>query len=224
MRRVVLAMPTYGSVIPEVHKSAMAAVMFAASHGVQWKGLAGTDRESWSASRSLAVDALRDVDDVDGIMWMDADMTVPAEAFARLAGYGKDLVTGVYFQRKPPFWPNVYQFNPERNGFERMIRWGEDMLVPIGGFGFGCCYTSLDLIRKLPKSPFKFAEFSEDLGFCRMATEAGIIPHMDTGIMARHHRGSKWADEETFKRYRDILVSASDEKENPDMFVKAVPA
>ena len=219
MKQIVLVMPTYGPVQPEVHQSVMTAVMFAASNGVIWRGQAGTDRESWSAARSMPVDAVRRYADdlpLDGLIWCDSDMLFPKDAFARLVASGKDLVSGVYYQRKPPYWPNIYDFNPEKNGFERIIRYPPNVIAPKGGFGFGICYTSMRLLREMPESPFKFGEFSEDLGFCRMAADRGFQPYVDTGIECDHYIGPRWSNKALFEKYRRVIVTGGGNGEHVD--------
>jgi hypothetical protein len=208
-KNVFLVMPTYGSVPPEVHQSVMTAVMYASYWGVKWRGQAGTDRESWSAARSMPVDAVRKYADdcpLDGLIWCDSDMKFPKDAFARLVDSDKDLISGVYFQRKPPYWPNIYKYNAKKRGFERYLDYPPNVIAPIGGFGFGICYTSMDLLRAMPESPFKFGEFSEDLGFCRMAEERGFTPYADTGIECDHLIGNRWSNKKLFEKYRRILV------------------
>jgi hypothetical protein len=208
---------------PEVHNSILVAVMFAASFGVQWRGTGSTDRESWSSARNRPANALRDDPDVDGIMWIDSDMLVPREAFAKLAANPDkeyDLISGLYTQREPPYWPNAFKYDKKRKGFERLMEWEPNKICPIDGFGFGCCYTSTKLLRALPESPFKFDELSEDLGFCKAAAKAGFQPYLDTGVECSHLEGSQWANIKKFERWRRVLLTRGNpEKGQDDGFV-----
>ncbi len=216
-KNVVLVMPTYGSVMPEVHQSVMTAVMFASFWGVQWRGQAGTDRESWSAARSMPVDAIRKYAGdcpVDGLIWADSDMLFPEDAFARLADSGKDLISGIYFKRKFPYQPNVYEYIPKKRGFKPLMQWPPNVIAPIGGFGFGVCYTSMKLLQAMPESPFKFGEFSEDLGFCHMATERGFTPYVDTGIECDHYIGPRWSNKKLFLKYRSMTMVEAGGEDN----------
>ena len=206
MKRCILTMPTYGPVEPEVVKSVMDAVMFAASFGVRWAGQVSTDRESWSSARNRPAEAVRNRDEVDGIIWVDSDMLVPQDAFARLAAHDLDLVSALYFQRQPPYWPNIFKYSDERKKFIRLKEWPENTVAPTGGFGFGCCYTSTRLLRALPEKPFGFGEFSEDLGLCRMATLAGFQPHVDTGIECGHYEKPSWSSRKKFDRWKRVLL------------------
>ncbi len=206
MKRVVLASPSYGSIIPEAKTSQLAAVMFAARHNIiKWGGQASTDRRGWEEARNGPVREVKVDPDFDGILWIDADMQVPQTTFARLVEYDRDLVSALYFQREPPYWPVAYRFNGKT--FDRVKDYPEDKIVPIGAFGFGCCYTSTNLLRMLPDDPFKFGEFSEDITFCREAIRAGIQPYLDTGILCDHYIGPRWATEKLFKRYKEVLLT-----------------
>lgn len=206
-KRVHLASPTYGPVMAEVYDSTIRAVMLGSKHGIEWAGTASTEREGWESARNSPVTALRDRLDVDGIVWLDSDMVIPPYALARLVNHDKDLVSALYFQRHPPYWPNAYGWNPKTQTFHRMRDYAEDKLISIGAFGFGCCYTSMKLIRALPKDPFKFGKFSEDLGFCKQAADAGFQPHLDTGIKCDHYIGPRWANEKLFKRWKSAVLS-----------------
>jgi hypothetical protein len=205
MTRVFFSSPTYGPVMPEVHDSTICAVMVGAKSGIEWAGTASPDREGWEDARNGPAAGLRDRDDIDGIIWMDSDMLVPQFAFARMVAYGKDLVSSLYFQRRPPYRPNVYGWNPRKKAFHPLWKYDDNALMPVGGFGFGCCYTSMRLIRALPRDPFKCFNLSEDLSFCRRAIEAGFQPYVDTGIKCDHYVGPRWANEKMFLRWRESL-------------------
>lgn len=198
--KIFLSSPTYGPVLPEVYNSVILAVMAAAKSGIEWSGTASPDREGWEDARNGPVDGLRDAD-IDGVMWVDSDMVVPPYAFARLAKHGKDLVSALYFQRRPPYRPNAFGWNPKKKTFHPLWSYGEG-LIAIGGFGFGCCYTSIKLIRALPERPFKCAGYSEDLTLCRRAIEAGFQPYLDTSIKCDHYIGPRWSNEKLSLKWR----------------------
>lgn len=224
--RVVLASPTYGPVNPEVHSNQLRAVMHAARCGVTWMGTGSADRVGWEAARNQPVTEILASGDVDGVIWADSDMMVPSEAYARLVSYGYDFVSGLYFQRMAPFWPNVFVYNDKIKAFDRVHDYTPNTVFPVGGFGFGLCYTSAKLLRALPKNPFKFGEFSEDLTFCKRASDAGFQPYVDTGILCEHDAGTRWVGEKQFKRWRSIMVTESKTvklKEDSDARVR-VPA
>ncbi len=212
MKRVVLASPTYGSIIPEAKTSQLAAVMFAAKHGIiEWGGNASSDRRGWEEARNGPVREVKIDPDFDGIMWIDSDMQVPQTAFAALVEYGHDLVSALYFQREPPYWPVAYGTEDGGKTFARLKDYPEKKIVPIGAFGFGCCYTSTDLLRMLPDDPFKFGKLSEDITFCQKSIEVGIQPYLDTGILCDHYIGPRWATEKSYKRYKKVLLSEKGE-------------
>lgn len=209
-KRVYLASPTYGPVQPEVYQSVLTAVMSAAVGGVEWLGTAGTEREGWEEARNLPTEGIRDMQktkDIDGILWFDSDMLVPANGFLRLLSHGVDLVSALYFQRKPPYWPNAYGWNPRAETFHRVKDYNENQLGPIGGFGFGCCYTSMKLINTMKENPFKFGRYSEDLGFCREAIRNGFQPYLDTGILCDHYIGPSWSNAKKFSKWKAMVLA-----------------
>ena len=199
--KVVLAAPAYGPVEPEARDALINAVVFAAKHGTEWAGTASTNREGWESARNRPTKEILAEGGVDGIMWVDSDMLVPQDGFARLLDPNLDLISGLYFQRLPPYWPNLYTWNGSSRMFRRLRQYPESTLTPIGGFGFGICFTSVKVLRAVGPDPFKFGKYSEDLSFCHRATLAGFQPYADTGVIARHHQGPRWIGERDFRRW-----------------------
>lgn len=207
---IVLSRPSYGPVEPSADTSIMNAIMFASNRGVKWAGTANPDRQAWSEARNVPIRQTRGDSDVTGILWVDADMRVPPEAFMKLLDTGHDLVSGLYFQREPPYWPNAYKLDVSTMKFRKVKDYPEGVIAPYFAFGFGICYTSAKVINALPEDPFNFGELSEDIGFCKMAFQKGFIPHVDFGLQCRHLHGPHWVGERDFKRFRKILMEVDD--------------
>ena len=135
----------------------------------------------------------------DRIMWFDSDMTFPPDTLFRLSNdmdkTGADLVTGLYFTRKPPIKPVIYKSlwwdNKEKLnvGAENDYNYNPG-LVEIAGAGFGCCLTSVDIFRQVREmfgSPFAPLQgLGEDLSFCWRAIMVGARMYCDTDIKCGH--------------------------------------
>ena len=223
---VIFARPTYGpSPDRAVDNSHLAAIMYAANRGVRWVGPACPDRVGWSIARNGVVEEaleygkqdqpLRDV--LDGVIWVDDDVLVPPHAFHTLLSHGLDLVSGLYFQRAAPYLPVAARLN-EKGQFDFWWDYPSNVLAPVDGFGFGCCYTSIEVLRRVSvilecadgvfSGPPVTKTYGEDFLFCRRAALVGIQPYVDTGILCRHHLDSRYADEDLFKRFRGELLPA----------------
>ena len=148
----------------------------------------------------------------DRIMWFDSDMVFPPDTLKRLSEdmeKGYDLVSGLYFTRKPPIKPVAYEklwWESKETGIDagavEMWDYPENELVRVNGVGFGCCMVSTDLIaRVIDKFGSAFAPLQgmgEDLSFCLRASAVGGEMRVDTGIKCGHIGYMKF-DEEYYK-------------------------
>lgn len=219
MKRIVLAHPCYGPLDPEINKSLRVAMM-SASGTAEWVGDVSTIREGWVGARNRAAKAaLEDAPECDGIVWVDDDVLLPPTAIKRMLSYDKDFVTGVVFQKFGDLNPLIAQW--KGNGFAWYREFPENVLAPVDGCGFGCCYTSTKMLRDIAKAPdFKpdgwFNQFaanhfgqqkdpdqpmSEDFSFCMRAKLAGYQLWADTGLLCSHMIGPRYSTVNTYKRY-----------------------
>lgn len=137
----------------------------------------------------------------DRIMWFDSDMNIPRDAMMKLTedmdnNPDIDMVTGLYFTRKTPIKPVIYStlyWEQTENGVDAGA--GNyfdypDALIPIAGCGFGCCLTSVDLIKRVwEREGIPFAElvgFGEDLSFCERVNRIGGSIWADTFVKCGH--------------------------------------
>jgi len=148
-------------------------------------------------------------DEIDGVFWVDNDIMIPPETIHRLAGYSMDFVSGLYFQRSAPYWPLFAHLN-KRMAFEWPAIYPENVLAPCDGIGFGCVYTSINLLRMVSALPeckedgpfggdFGKRTYGEDFTFCLRAKSVGIRPYVDTAIKCEHHIGPEFSNESLYK-------------------------
>lgn len=225
MRKIALAAPCYGPRDPLVDQSLRCAIM-AASKENEWTGDLSSIRQGWVAGRNASAKAAVEAgDDVDYICWVDDDVRLPPQAFARLLRDGEDFVTGILYQKFMPHYPLISRWGKSDDGFNPFETWPENKLVPADGCGFGICVTSTNMLRKIQEMPGfekdgwfnqivspKGEEFSEDLSFCLRARGAGIQLWVDTAVVADHLIGPNFATVEHHKAAAP--VRAEKEKSN----------
>ena len=155
------------------------------------------------ASCSLVYDARQDLakrannKGFDRVLWLDSDMIFKPDILERLNAdidQGRDFVSGLYFTRKNPVTPCVYDvveprkrnngvIYPATKSFEEI----PDDIFEVAGCGFGAVIMTTDLIKKSGDLPFFPREgFGEDLSFCRRAREAGYKLYCDPSVKAGH--------------------------------------
>ena len=151
----------------------------------------------------------------DRVMWFDSDMKFPPDTLMRLSAdmdQGLEFVTGLYFTRKPPISPVLYselnyRDTPEGHEAGAGIYTGyPDGLTEIAGAGFGCCLTSVDLIRRVSDvfgAPFAYKPgFGEDLSFCHRVIQIGAKMYCDTSVKCGHV-GQYEFDEDFFRKQKN---------------------
>ena len=149
----------------------------------------------YQARHTLAMKALNE--DFDRVLWLDSDMNFKPDLMERLSADldgGMEFVSGVYFSRKNPVIPIVYDVcRQKQNDHGKTVPWLEsvkeipDGLFEIEGCGFGAVMMTTDLIRSAGDLPFYPTDgFGEDLTFCRKARAAGNKLYCDGRIEAEH--------------------------------------
>jgi hypothetical protein len=204
LKKVFIAVPSFGHLDPMCEKSVRVAMMSAAHFGTVWIGDLSPDRRNHSAGRNLVARTFLDPSNSegDGIMWIDADIVVPDFGISALMhvveNHGVEFVTGVYYQRGAPFTPQIYTWNPVTQKYQPLGQHPEKVVAPIQGCGFGFCYTSrrcLEAIRDAtgwdPKREwFPYDRdrggLSEDLNFCLQASKARIQLWVNTAVELDH--------------------------------------
>jgi hypothetical protein len=186
---LIMVSPTYGPVDPSAARALRIAVMNAAGNGHRWVSDVSTNRQSWTVARNTAVkETLKEHgDDPEAYMvWMDSDVIPPPYAITNLLAYGKDFVTGIYFQRTGKHWPVLANYKKDTDSFQWMAKWPKNIIAPIDGCGFGCCVTSIKMLKDIEPLWFEYKRFSEDFDFCLKAKKAGYQLYVDTGILCGH--------------------------------------
>jgi len=197
--KLIFASPTYGPIDPKAVVSQRNAIMHAAANGVTWLGDASPDRMGWDGARNAVVESVlkaetEEVEDkinADAIFWCDSDIILPAHAVTSLVLAGKEFVTGLYFQRKPPFPPQIYIYDARggkdgKGTFRGLVQWPDNVVAPIDAAGFGCILTSVAMLRKIAPPHFDWKRFGEDFTFCLNAKEAGYQLYVHTGVLCGH--------------------------------------
>lgn len=202
--KIAIASPSYGPRDPEVEKHLRAAIMTASNHGVKWVGDVSAVRQNFVDARNTAALGALELE-ADGVIWVDDDILIPADAIIKMVSYEKDFVSGLYFQKYPPYHPVVFAWTGKLFSFLHSLP-EHDVLAEVDGVGFGCVYTSAKLLKAVLdkyEKPFEWREFSEDLTFCRRANEVGCRPWVDTSIRCGHGHQVHYIGTEDFLKYKE---------------------
>lgn len=136
------------------------------------------------------------LDEADMVMWFDSDMVFNPDTMARLMKYmdDYDMVTGVYYRRKPPFSPTIFK-TMEINLEDQSATWEEFDEVPgepfeVAACGFGCVLMKTEVfVSVFAKFGFMFSPIGnvgEDIAFCWRARQCGYKILADPSIGLGH--------------------------------------
>lgn len=150
----------------------------------------------------------------DYVMWLDSDMTFAPDTMTRLQQHmeeGKDIVTGLYFRRRPPFTPVLFKtlerIDEDSARHENYDDYPDGDVFEIGGCGFGCIMTRTSVLEDVFLNYHKcfdpVCSIGEDLAFCLRARELGYKIYCDSTIKCGHV-GQLVVDESV---YRSIQYS-----------------
>ena len=144
----------------------------------------------------------------DYLFSVDSDIAFPPDTLVKLLAHNKDIVSGLYIQRKPgQHILEIYEHNG-RGGvtnvpYEKLAGRG---LVEIASCGFGCVLVKAEVMRAIPYPHFKYHSaishsntISEDVDFCRKALAHGFKIWADTGIHCRHIGSTEFVIDTTIR-------------------------
>jgi len=137
------------------------------------------------------------------LFFLDSDVMAPPGAVERLLLRGGAIVSGLYFQKLPPFLPEAYWRDGEshRSIAEDLRRRLEaipfalgPLLLPeprwmeVDATGAGCLLIRRDVLEKLGEAPFGPCEtdIGEDIWFCKQAKMAGFDVTLDWSVLCGH--------------------------------------
>jgi len=191
MKRILIAIPTANDIHPQTFKSIFdAAQILPPGYVAQFQYFYGYRVDQ---VRNLIADWT--VNGCDYLFAVDSDISFPKDTLKKLLAHDRDLVSGLYIQRKPgQHVLEVYKFN-DHGGVTNIpieeIR-GRG-LVEIASCGFGCVLIKAEVFRAVGYPQFVYHSaidhantISEDVDFCRKALSKGFSLWADTSVLCNH--------------------------------------
>jgi len=133
----------------------------------------------------------------DYLFSVDSDIAFSSDTLRKLLSHNKDIVSGLYIQRKPgQHILEVYETNDQGWWGVSNIPYGkikDKGLVEIQACGFGCVLVKTEVMKSIGYPQFKYHSalnhnhtISEDVDFCRKALLKGFRIWADTSIKCKH--------------------------------------
>lgn len=152
--------------------------------------------------------------EADYIMWFDSDMIFAPDTmerlFADIEENDLDIVTGLYFNRRPPFTPVIFsELDGDINSSSHKDYndYPENSLFEVAGCGFGCVLMKTDVLYDIAAKdgPVWFSplgNIGEDCAFCIRARKHGYKIMCDSNVKLGHI-GTTVVNEELYKAMAD---------------------
>lgn len=185
---ITIAFPSRGVVDP-AFAVALRLLEIPVDSGLSVMYLPGADV---STSRNKLAEKAKDV--ADYIFFVDDDVLPPMNAITKLLSHNKDIVSGLYFAKQEPHFPQIFLKNKEnKERYDSIENYKRDSLIEIDACGGGCVLIKSDVFKKLRRPYFQFIpqgedhpRKGEDFFFCEKAKEAGFEIYCDTSIICKH--------------------------------------
>ena len=139
----------------------------------------------------------------DRVMWFDSDMMFTKDTMRILMEdmdkLDADMVTGVYFKRRPPYTPVIFDELDEPGvsadgkpipHVHEYADYPKDSIFPVKGCGFGCVLMKTSLLKEVwdnygpAFSPYPWA--GEDISFCHRVNLLGHTIWCDSNVSCGH--------------------------------------
>lgn len=131
----------------------------------------------------------------DYLFSIDYDIKLPKFALVKMLAEDKDIISGVYIQRRHEAKiPELYRLN--QSGGMSTLKIEEvqnNNVIEIDGCGFGCVLVKMDVLKTIGYPQFKYHDtidfqytLSEDVDFCFKAKQKGYKLYADCSIKCDH--------------------------------------
>lgn len=125
----------------------------------------------------------------DYTLWLDSDMAFPPDTLFKLLEADKDIVSGLYFRRSPPY--SLVAFSKCDT---QKIEWADqavpDKLTTTEAVGFGCVLIKTQVLVDVAEQFATWFEpmngFGEDLSFCWRARQCGYEIFLEPKVSCGH--------------------------------------
>ena len=173
-----------------------------------------------AVARNLLAEKNKDI--TDYILMIDDDVLPPMNAIVKLMSHNVDIVSGLYFAKQEPHFPQIFKKNKDSERYDCVEDYKRDSLIEVDACGGGLLLIKSDVFKKLTQPYFQYIpkgeetpRKGEDFFFCEKVKEAGFKIFCDTSVICKHI-GTKYITAEhwdiSLERINEIHKQMGDEK------------
>lgn len=163
------------------------------------------------ARNALVADFLVKAPEASHILFWDDDIVPQPYDLMKLWVHNDPIVSGLYFQKGPPFHPLMSLKMTALSGeigYSPLIQWEDEKPYYVDGIGMGFVLIRKDVFQEIEWPPFSFHDtaFSEDYSFCTKCRDAGFKIKVDTSVLLKHLADNYPVTIDEFKLYQESLI------------------
>lgn len=135
----------------------------------------------------------------DWVLYLDDDHFIPPQTLMQLLAADKDIISGHYLQREPPFNPVLFDVElPNGSFIRKQLNPQETGIVSVAAAGAGCLLVKRKVLEALEPPYWTLgqinpASWGDDLHFCSRVRRAGFEIHCDlTARLGHFMTGTVW--------------------------------
>ena len=188
-KKILIAIPTAKNIEPDTFKSIYDLIV-PDGYETMFQFFYGYNIDQ---VRNLIADWV--INGFDYLFSVDSDIAFPPDTLAKLLSHDKDVVSGLYIQRKPgQHILEIYEHTA--TGGVTNMPYGKlkgRQLVQVAGCGFGCALVKAEVFKTIGYPQFKYHSavshnntVSEDVDFCTKARDRGFTIWADPTVLCRH--------------------------------------
>lgn len=193
--KIALLMPTYSDIPVSVYRSHLVALLSAQKKGYAIEQIGIREKELICHARNTLFEAFLATNCTHALC-LDNDVILPSYTLCALVEANFPVVTGIYFQKEPPYYPLIMakgklsrRKKGERGLHQWLVDWPENTIFPIDACGFGCILIEREIIEQIKRPWFAWTEESgEDIGFCVRLRKENIPIMCHSGIICGHQK------------------------------------
>ena len=205
-KRILIGIPTAKNIEPETFKSIYDLVI-PDGYDATFQYFFGYNIDQ---VRNLIADWV--VNGFDYLFSVDSDISFAPDTLSKLLAHDRDVVSGLYIQRKPgQHILEIYEHTPTGGVINMPYGKLKDReLVEIAGCGFGCVLVKAEVMRTIGYPQFKYHSainhantVSEDVDFCKKARDKGFKLWADPSVLCRHTGSSTFTIDTNIPAIKD---------------------
>ena len=185
--KILIAIPAYSGLYPATIESLCALISYSHAHIKNLELEVKITYRRWLPFAHLQLVQAAKRGKFDYILFFEEDVVAPADGLERLLTDNEDIVSGLLFQREPPYLPLAFRIDPISSQPQPVLPIPDNRIIDVDVTGLFFTLIRMSVFESLPAQPFFCTALgADDNGFYANCRCAGFAVYVDTGLKLRH--------------------------------------